>query len=211
MSNTFQRIDVAQWKRKIHCQIFKKAVQPHYCIAFELDVTNFTSYIKDMNCSFTFAFIYSVTKCANELDEFKCRFVGDDVVLYESVDTTFTYLDKGTELFKVVTVPMQESLGDYVRLARTTAENQKEYFPGPVRDDVFIFSALPWITFTNVSHIYFGDGEKAQPVFDWGKYSEKDGKVLLPFSVQVHHSFVDGIHIGRLATNLQNYLDALGR
>ena len=31
--------------------------------------------------------------------------------------------------------------------------------------------------------------------------------MLLPFSVQVHHSFVDGLHIGRLAERLQSYLD----
>ncbi|MEL7568599.1 MAG: CatA-like O-acetyltransferase [Dehalobacterium sp.] len=30
---------------------------------------------------------------------------------------------------------------------------------------------------------------------------------MLPFSVQVHHSFVDGIHIGKLANSLQNYLN----
>lgn len=30
---------------------------------------------------------------------------------------------------------------------------------------------------------------------------------MLPFSVQVHHSFVDGVHIGKLNELLQNYLD----
>jgi chloramphenicol O-acetyltransferase type B len=32
--------------------------------------------------------------------------------------------------------------------------------------------------------------------------------MLLPFSVQVHHSFVDGLHVGKLADTLQAYLDA---
>ena len=30
---------------------------------------------------------------------------------------------------------------------------------------------------------------------------------MLPFSVQVHHSFVDGVHIGKLAEKLQQFLD----
>ena len=46
------------------------------------------------------------------------------------------------------------------------------------------------------------------PLFDWGKFYERDGRVLLPFSVQVHHSFVDGIHIGQFAEILQDYLNA---
>ena len=44
-------------------------------------------------------------------------------------------------------------------------------------------------------------------MIDWGKYFIRDEKVALPFSVQVHHSFVDGVHIGKLANLLQNYLN----
>jgi len=29
----------------------------------------------------------------------------------------------------------------------------------------------------------------------------------MPISVQAHHSFVDGIHIGNLAYELQKYMD----
>ena len=49
--------------------------------------------------------------------------------------------------------------------------------------------------------------EKAQPIFDWGKYYEREGKFMMPFAVQVHHAFVDGIHIGKLADKLQRYMD----
>lgn len=45
------------------------------------------------------------------------------------------------------------------------------------------------------------------PLFDWGKYYEKDGKVLIPISVQVHHSFVDGLHIGQFVDELQRILN----
>lgn len=44
------------------------------------------------------AFIFAVTKCANEIEEFRYRFLDGEVVLYESIDTSFTYLDKETEL-----------------------------------------------------------------------------------------------------------------
>ena len=44
-------------------------------------------------------------------------------------------------------------------------------------------------------------------MIDRGKYFIRDEKVMLPFSVQVHHSFVDGVHIGKLANLLQDYLN----
>ncbi|AKB62017.1 CatA-like O-acetyltransferase [Methanosarcina mazei] len=53
----------------------------------------------------------------------------------------------------------------------------------------------------------FGNREKAQPIFDWRKYQERESKFMIPFSVQVHHAFVDDIHIGKLADKLQKYLD----
>ena len=102
---------------------------------------------------------------------------------------------------------MQDTIEKFIQLAIITTENQKEHFTGPVENDVYQFSALPWITFTHISHTDFGNREKAQPIFDWGKYHEREGKFMMPFSVQVHHVFVDGIHIGKLADELQRYLD----
>jgi chloramphenicol O-acetyltransferase type B len=207
MGNRYQTIDFETWKRKDYCQIYRNAVQPQYCVSFELDVTNFKKLVKENNWSFTMAFIFAITKCANEIEEFRYRFLDGEVVLYESIDTSFTYLDKETELFKVVNVPMQDTIEKFVQLATAMTENQKEHFTGPVENDVYQFSALPWITFTHISHTDFGNREKAQPIFDWGKYQEREGKFMMPFAVQVHHAFVDGIHIGKLADKLQRYLD----
>ncbi len=69
------------------------------------------------------------------------------------------------------------------------------------------FSFIPWVSFTHVSHTDAGDNTDATPVFNLGKYFESEGKLLLPFSVKVHHSFEDGVHIGKLAERLQKYLD----
>ncbi|MGE5397593.1 MAG: CatA-like O-acetyltransferase [Chitinophagales bacterium] len=207
MGNSYITIDLETWKRKEYCQIYMNAVQPQYCVSFELDVTHFKKYIKEQNFSFSMAFIFAVTKCANEIEEFRYRFLNGEVVLYESIDTSFTYLDEGTELFKVVKAPMQDTMEKFIQIAVETAKNQIEHFTGPVENDVYQFSALPWITFTHISHTDFGKPDKAQPIFDWGKYYKKEDKYMMPFSVQVHHAFVDGIHIGKLAEKLQRYLD----
>ena len=53
-----------------------------------------------------------------------------------------------------------------------------------------------------------GKKDNATPLFDWGKYYEKDGKIFMPVSVQTHHSFVDGIHVGQFADRLQKYLES---
>ena len=44
------------------------------------------------------------------------------------------------------------------------------------------------------------------PLLDWGKYWEKDVRIMVPISVQTHYSFIDGIHIGEFADSLEKYL-----
>lgn len=208
MSNPYKIIDQSTWERSMHCMVFRNAVQPQYCVSLELDITNFRQKGKQKGNSFTLAFIHAVAKCANDITEFRYRFKGEDVVLYDSIDTSFTYMNKDTQLFKVINAPFCSDMNEYIKKAEQIMEEQKEYFTGPVPDDMFQFSALPWITFTHVSHTESGQKDKAQPMFDWGKYYERHGKLILPFSVQVHHSFVDGIHIGKLVQHLQEYLDS---
>lgn len=208
MGNQFVRIDEKNWKRAMHCRVFRDSVEPAFCVSFELDITHFLQQVRKQHYSFTFALIHSVTVCANQIEEFRYRFVDGEVVLYDQIDTAFTYLDKETELFKVVNVPMEAKLEDYLASAAKTAEEQKEYFTGPLGRDVFQFSPLPWVSFTHISHTNSGKRDNATPLIDWGKYFQRDEKIILPFSVQAHHSFVDGLHIGKLANALQAYLDA---
>ena len=206
MEGKYRIIARKTWKRNVHCEIFRHALEPQYCISLELDITRFLHMVKEQGYSFTLAFIYAVCRCANEIEEFRYRFLRDEVVLYDEIHTSFTYLDRETELFKFVSAPMQDNMESYIKTAMELAKNQKEYFAAPPANDEFIFSALPWISYTHISHTISGNRANAAPLFDWGKFLERDGKVILPFSVQVHHSFVDGIHVGQLVERLQEFL-----
>lgn len=205
--NNYKIIDEKMWKRAMHCAVFRNSVEPAFCVTFELDITNFLRKIKEQKYSFTMAMVFAVSKCANEIEEFRYRFLDGNVVLFDKIDTAFTYLNKETELFKVVNVPMMDTMEEYVTTATAAAKEQKEYFTGPLGNDVFQFSPMPWVSYTHISHTNSGRKDNATPLFDWGKYFERDGKVLLPFSVQAHHSFVDGLHIGKLADKVQKFLD----
>lgn len=204
-----EKINLENWERRLHYQIFRNSVQPQYCVTFELDITHFLEVIRKRQYSFTFSLVFAVSKCANQMKEFRYRFVEGTPVIFDRINTAFTYLNKDTELFKVVNVEMTDTLEEYVALASKKEREQKAYFTAPLGNDVFQFSAFPWVTYTHISHTDSGNKDNATPLFDWGKYYKKDGKVMLPFSVQVHHSFVDGVHIGKLANNLQNYLNTL--
>lgn len=207
MANNYRVIDEKTWERAMHCMVFRNSVEPAFCVTFEADITKFKQKIKEQGLSFTMAMVYAVCKCANEIKAFRYRFLDGQIVLFDRIDTAFTYLNSETELFKVVNVPMIEDMKEYVELATKTALEQKAYFTGPLGNDVFQCSPMPWVTYTHISHTNSGKKDNATPLFDWGKYYEKDGKIVIPISVQAHHSFVDGLHIGQFVELLQKFFD----
>ena len=203
----YKVIDESTWERAMHCRVFRNSIEPAFCVTFEADITNFKNKVKTEGLSFTLAMVYAICRCANEVEALRYRFLDGKVVLYERIDTAFTYLNKETGLFKVVNVPFIDNLPEYVTLASKTAEEQQEYFTGPLGNNVFQCSPMPWVTYTHISHTNSGNKDNATPLFDWEKYREKDGRILIPISIQAHHSFVDGIHIGQFVEALQRYFD----
>ena len=187
----YHEIDMQAWPRAMHCQVFRDSLLPSYCVTFELDITHFREQVRAEGWSFTLAMTYAACRCANEIEAFRYRFLGDKVVLFDRIDTAFTYLNPETELFKVVNVPLCDTMREYVALASQTARDQDAYFTGPLGNDVFQCSAMPWVRYTHISHTESGKKGNATPLFD----------------VQAHHSFVDGLHVGRLTERLQSYLD----
>lgn len=207
MANSYKVIDEKTWERAMHCMIFRDSIEPAFCVTFEADITNFKNKISVQGFSFTISMVYAVCKIANEIEAFRYRFLDDQIVLFDKIDTAFTYLNPETNLFKVVNVSFKNNISEYVELATKTAKEQKDYFTGPLGNDVFQCSSMPWVTYTHISHTNSGKKNNATPLFDWGKYFEKDGKIYIPISVQAHHSFVDGLHIGQFVEQLQKYFD----
>lgn len=118
-------------------------------------------------------------------------------------------MNKDTNLYKVVNVSMQEDLRGYCELALRTADELKKYFTKSLGNDVFQCSAIRWVTYIHISHTYSGKKDNATPLFDWEMHYEKSGKILISISVQVHHSFVEGVHVEQFAEKLQRWFDEL--
>lgn len=69
-------------------------------------------------------------------------------------------------MFNVINVPMLETLEEYLELAARIAQEQKEYFTGPLGNDVFQCSPMPWVAYTHISNTNSGQEDNATPLFD---------------------------------------------
>lgn len=208
-------VDIENWKRKEHFEFFYKMDYPQYNICMDLDITNFLSFTQKEKLSFYYSMIYAVTRIANESENFRYRIRDGKVILHDVIHPSFTEMndDVSDDLFKMVTVDLIEPIADFVEEARKESQDQKIYFdPKKLigRDDLIYITCIPWISFTHLSHTISLKKDDAVPRISWGKYYNEGDKVLLPFSVQVHHALADGIHVGRYIERLQSYLDNIG-
>lgn len=202
-------IDLDTWDRVERFRFFSSMDYPQYNICTNLDITGFLSSIKAMRLSFYCAMIFAAALALNQVPAFRYRIRDKQVVLHEQTHPSFTSLPSGSELFKIVTVELEDSLVKFAAKAKKQAAEQDCFIsPGvAARDDLIYITCIPWVSFTHISHpISLTPGDSA-PRISWGKYYNAGGQILLPFSVQANHALVDGIHIGQYINGLQAYLD----
>ncbi|QGY42982.1 chloramphenicol acetyltransferase [Maribellus comscasis] len=207
-------IDIENWDRKEHFLFFSRMDYPQYNICMDIDVTNFLAFIKARKLSFYYSMIYVASTALNRIKNFRYRIRDGKVVLHDQIHPSFTDMDedKNAGLFKFVTLDLRGDIETFEKKAKEANKNQTEYFEFEKlagRDDLIFITCIPWISFTHISHTISLNKNDSVPRISWGKYFKRDEKVCLPFSVQVNHALVDGLHIGKYIDELQQYIDNL--
>lgn len=203
-------INIENWSRAEHFKFFRNMDFPQYNICMNIDITNFLSKVKEKKLPFYYAMIYATMSAANATEEFRYRFRSGDVILHDKIHPSFTEMTAGSELFKLVTLDLRDSMEEFVEAAKRKADSQTAHFPLDEmnREDLVYITCIPWISFTHLSHTFSLKKDDAVPRLSWGKYYKDGDKVHLPYSVQVHHAFADGIHVGKFVERLQEYLNS---
>jgi chloramphenicol O-acetyltransferase type A len=101
--------------------------------------------------------IFAATHTLNAVEQFRLRIRGEQVILHDTVHPSFTDMSEGSELFKMVTVDMEDALETFVLKAREKSQKQTDYFvvkDVEGRDDLIYITCFPWVSFT-VCHTHF--------------------------------------------------------
>lgn len=205
-------IDLEKWPRKEHFEFFHKMDYPQFNVCMNIDVTHFLHFVKEQHISFYYAMVFAATQATNAVVNFRYRIRGDKVILHDKIIASFTDTVKDSDLFKIVTVDVNDDIILYSQLAKEKSEQQKEfiiYENAEVRDDLIYCTCTPWFSFTQLTHPIAINKDDSVPKISWGKYFHEGDRVLLPFSIQANHALVDGVHAGKYIEELQKYLNAV--
>ncbi|MGI6085278.1 MAG: CatA-like O-acetyltransferase [Acetivibrionales bacterium] len=202
-------IDMETWKRKDHYYHFAKMDYPHFNICGNVDITKFFKHIKGNDIPFFISVLYAASRTANDIKEFKYRIRENRVIEHETVSPSFTVMTD-SEVFSFCVSSYTEDSLEFKNNTLREIEKVKNNIcleDEPGRDDLLFITSIPWVSFTSFVHPIQMNPVESIPRISWGKYFEESDRIKLPFSVQVHHALVDGLHVGEYFNNLQEILN----
>lgn len=202
---SFKLIDIEKWERKEFYEHFINEVVCSFSITVDIDITA----LKGQRLYP--AMIWLLTKTVNEMPEFRTSLTKEGLGIYDSMHPMYTVFNKDNKNFSGIWSYFSE---DYNEFLQSYEKDEAEYSHStryapkdgtPVNS--FNISMLPWVGFSSVNINVYDEGKFLLPIFTMGKFSERDGKRLLPLSIQVHHAVCDGYHVGLFVEKLQDKIN----
>jgi chloramphenicol O-acetyltransferase type A len=203
-------LDIDSWPRKAAFEFFRAFDKPYFNVCLRLDVAALKATVAALGVgTFTLAYHYLALRLANEHEPFRYRLQGGRVRIHDVVHGGATVL-RDDDSFGFAELPYHR---DYARFAddgaAAMARARLLHAPFEPRLDaagVIHTTTLPLIPFTSFSHARNWGREDSVPKLAFGR-AERDGSRLwLPFSVEVHHALMDGVHVGRYVRDFEGAL-----
>lgn len=196
-------INTEKWQRYEHFRHFMEDSPCNVWLTDDIDVTSLYQACHRSGRSFYIAMLYAVSRVINSRDEFKLRAVDSPMyehlmpavwdrvdpvhnVFHEDSETytsTFTVYDPDFEIF-------YSHCDEDIERAR-----RLRIMSVPAAENTFEASCVPWRHFTSVGAA--AESIPLSPIVAWGKYAEREGRLMMPLSIQISHASADGFHLAR--------------
>lgn len=197
-------------KRQDRFEFFESFENPLLNITFRLETPNFLKYCKETGLPPFHFFLYHLMKSLAEIENFRYRIYQKNVIMIDEFIASYTVMGPD-DIFNYTRFKNSPDMHEFIKLSvaakkeveitRELVNTGIELSDREIKNYVFITS-LPWLDFTSIQHPVFKFKSADIPSVAWGKFTVKDNKVSMPFSVQAHHGFVDAFHINQLALKI---------
>jgi chloramphenicol O-acetyltransferase type A len=206
--------------RRDRYALFAGMENPAVNLSFTLELPDFRPWCKAQGLPPFHVLLCAVLRAVLKIDNFLYRVHDGEVIRIDHLTPSYTVINQNQDL-NFAQFAWSDDVREFV--ARSVAareqasamtqlnEHYRRMSPRAAKDQVYI-TCIPWLDFTAIEHPVALSGSNDMPSLAWGKFKDgPGGRLLLPFSVQAHHGFVDGYHIHLLAQQIGAELDALMR
>ncbi len=169
-----------------------------------VDVTRLVEVSKKTGTKFYVNFLYLLTKVLNSRDDYRMAYLWqtEDIICYDVINPTQYVFHEDTETCTPVYSnydPDYKTFYDNALADVEKAKQTREYGLDPANHpNWFDASYISWLSYDSLNvelpdgYLYF------QPIINWGKYREEDGKLMLPLTVRMNHAIADGYLVAKV-------------
>ncbi|MCY7690695.1 type A chloramphenicol O-acetyltransferase [Bacillus altitudinis] len=202
----FKQID-ENYPRKEHFHHYMTVTRCTYSLVIDLDITKLYAILKEKRLKVYPVQIYLLARAVQKIPEFRMDQVNDALGYWEILHPSYTILNKETKTFSSIWTPYDENFARFYKSCvadMDTYSKSNNLFPKPhMPENMFNISSLPWIDFTSFNLNVSTDITYLLPIFTLGQFKMKEGKIILPVAIQVHHAVCDGYHVGQYVEYLR--------
>ncbi|MCU7663651.1 type A chloramphenicol O-acetyltransferase [Bacillus thuringiensis] len=203
----FHVIDREDWNREQYFEHYLK-LKCTFSMTVNVDITILLEEVYQKGIKFYPVFIYLISRVVNNHKKFRTCFNDEGVLGYwEEMIPSYTIFHKDDKSFSSIWT-------DYSSYFRTFYKNYEDdmrcyasvhglFTKENIPPNVFPISSIPWTSFTGFNLNINNDENFLLPIITCGKYFNEGNKVMLPVSLQVHHSVCDGYDASKFIEDLQ--------
>ncbi len=202
-------LDIATWARREVFEFFREFDKPYFNICTRIDVTRLVELLRNSGLNVAMAYHYFALRAANEIEPFRYRLRGGRVLVHEVIHGGTTVLlpnEAFTLAYFDYVDDFEKFVSDAARAIAKVRSGDGAFLPRNDDDGRIHFTVLPWISFSSFSHARNWGAEDSIPKIAFGKFTHESGRILLPFSVEVHHALMDGFTVGQYLSRLEEML-----
>jgi chloramphenicol O-acetyltransferase type A len=129
-------------------------------------------------------------------------------LVYDKVNVTHYVFDIESETCTPVYTEYDENYDAFYDRCTKDIENAKRIggymLDSENHSNYFDASYISWISYESLNielpdgHLYY------QPIINWGRYKEENGKYLMPVTVRLNHAVADGYLVSKVFLTLED-------
>ena len=208
-------IDINTWERKENYEFFLGFQNPTISITSEVECAGAKARAKAAGESFFLHYLYAVLRAVNEIPEFRFRIDTEGrVVYFDHVDMLTPIKVKENGRFFTIRLPWNTDFQTFYTTAKAIINDidpngnpyDMEKVGGKDLLDVILLSATPDLYFTSLTCSQEHRHGSNYPLMNAGKAILKEGKLVMPIAMTIHHGFIDGHHLSLFYKKVEEFL-----
>ena len=212
----FTPIDLRAWPRGETFYYFAKMAPTGYSLTVELDVTRLRAVLRSKGYKFFPAYLWLVTKCLNEQAEFRLAEADGQLGCYNVLTPLYAHFHEDDHTFSLLWTEYDDDFAAFhaAYFADRARHGARHGILGKAGEvpppNAYTVSCVPWVSFRHFAVHSYERKDYYFPSVEAGGFYERDGRLLLPLSLTVHHAAADGWHVSRFLERLQEEMDGFG-